>query len=161
MIFVGYKCLFENCNVYYMEYFTEFGYVGIFFASFLAATILPLSSEVVLGFLLLNHFNPVILVSVATFGNVLGALVNYAIGFWGSIFFKRKVLKISEEEFVKAKQRFQKYGVFSLLFAWVPVIGDPLTVVAGVLKINILIFFMLVTAGKLIRYVIISYTILA
>jgi len=88
-------------------------------------------------------------------------LVNYAIGFWGSIFFIRKVLKISEDEFVKAKQRFQKYGVFSLLFAWVPVIGDPLTVVAGVLKINILIFFMLVTAGKLIRYVIISYTILA
>jgi len=144
-----------------MEYFTELGYVGLFFASFLAATILPLSSEVVLGFLLLNHFNPVILVSVATFGNVLGALVNYAIGFWGSIFFIRKVLKISEDEFVKAKQRFQKYGVFSLLFAWVPVIGDPLTVVAGVLKINILIFFILVTAGKLIRYVIISYTILA
>ena len=144
-----------------MEYFTELGYVGLFFASFLAATILPLSSEVVLGFLLLNHFNPVILVSVATFGNVLGALVNYAIGFWGSIFFIRKVLKISEDEFVKAKQRFQKYGVFSLLFAWVPVIGDPLTVVAGVLKINILIFFILVTSGKLIRYVIISYTILA
>jgi membrane protein YqaA with SNARE-associated domain len=144
-----------------MEYFTEFGYVGLFFASFLAATILPLSSEVILSFLLLNHLDPIILISVATFGNVLGALVNYAIGFWGSIFFIRKVLKISEDEFVKAKQRFQKYGVFSLLFAWVPVIGDPLTVVAGVLKINILIFIILVTSGKLIRYLIISYTILA
>ncbi len=144
-----------------MEYFTEFGYVGLFFASFLAATILPLSSEVILSFLLLNNLNPIILVSVATFGNVLGALVNYAIGFWGSIFFIRKVLKISEDEFVKAKQRFQKYGVFSLLFAWVPVIGDPLTVIAGVLKINIVIFIMLVTSGKLIRYVIISYLILA
>ncbi len=161
MISVGYKCLFENCNVYYMEYFTEFGYVGLFFASFLAATILPLSSEVILSFLLLNNLNPIILVSVATFGNVLGSLVNYAIGFWGSIFFIRKVLKISEDEFVKAKQRFQKYGVFSLLFAWVPVIGDPLTVVAGVLKINIVIFIMLVTSGKLIRYLIISYAILA
>ena len=144
-----------------MEYFTEFGYVGLFFASFLAATILPLSSEVVLSFLLLNHLNPIILVSVATFGNVLGALVNYAIGFWGSLFFIKKVLKISEHEFIKTKQRFQKYGVFSLLFAWVPVIGDPLTVVAGVLKINILIFFVLVSSGKLIRYVIISYIILA
>ncbi len=144
-----------------MEYFTEFGYVGLFFASFLAATILPLSSEVVLGFLLLNHLDPIILVSVATFGNVLGALVNYAIGFWGSIFFIRKVLKISEDEFVKAKQRFQKYGVFSLFFAWVPVIGDPLTVIAGVLKINVLIFSIMVTSGKLIRYVIISYAILA
>ena len=144
-----------------MEYFTEFGYVGLFFASFLAATILPLSSEVVLSFLLLNDLNPIILVSVATFGNVLGSFVNYAIGFWGSMFLIRKVLKISEDEFIKTKQRFKKYGVFSLFFAWVPVIGDPLTVVAGVLKINILIFFILVTSGKLIRYVIISYAILA
>lgn len=144
-----------------MEYFTEFGYVGLFFASFLAATILPLSSEVVLSFLLLNDLNPIILVSIATFGNVLGSFVNYAIGVWGSIFLIRKVLKISEDEFVKTKQRFKKYGVFSLFFAWVPVIGDPLTVVAGVLKINILIFFILVTSGKLIRYVIISYAILA
>lgn len=144
-----------------MEYFTEFGYVGLFFASFLAATILPLSSEVILSFLLLNNFDPIILVSVATFGNVLGSFVNYSMGLWGSIFFIGKVLKISEDEFVKAKQRFQKYGVFSLFFAWVPVIGDPLTVVAGVLKINILTFFIMVTSGKLIRYVIISYAILA
>ncbi len=87
--------------------------------------------------------------------------MNYSIGLWGSIFFIRKVLKISEDEFAKAKQKFQKYGVFSLFFAWVPVIGDPLTVVAGVLKINILIFFIMITSGKLIRYVIISYAILA
>jgi membrane protein YqaA with SNARE-associated domain len=144
-----------------MEYFAEFGYVGLFFASFLAATILPLSSEVVLSFLLLNDLDPITLVSIATFGNVLGAFVNYSIGLWGSIFFLRKILKISEDEFARAKQRFQKYGVFSLFFAWVPVIGDPLTVVAGVLKINLLIFFIMVTSGKLIRYVIISYTILA
>jgi len=143
-----------------MEIFTEFGYIGLFIASFLAATILPLSSEVILSFLLLNNFNPTILVSVATFGNVLGSFVNYSIGVWGSIFFLRKVLRISEDEFVKAKQRFQKYGVFSLFFAWVPVIGDPLTVVAGVLKINILIFFIMITSGKLIRYIIISYAIL-
>ncbi|MBW2249898.1 MAG: DedA family protein [Deltaproteobacteria bacterium] len=143
-----------------MEYFTEFGYIGLFFASFLAATILPLSSEVILSFLLLNNLNPTILVSVATFGNVLGSFVNYSIGVWGSIFFVRKFLKISEDEFVKAKQRFQKYGVFSLFFAWVPVIGDPLTVVAGVLKINLLIFFIMITSGKLIRYVVISYAIL-
>ena len=143
-----------------MEYFGEYCYIGLFLASFLAATILPLSSEVILSFLLLNNLNPTILVSVATFGNVLGSFVNYSIGVWGSIFFIRKVLKISEDEFVKAKQRFQKYGVFSLFFAWVPVIGDPLTVVAGVLKINILIFFIMITSGKLIRYVIISYAIL-
>ena len=143
-----------------MEYCLEFGYIGLFFASFLAATILPLSSEIILSILLLNNLNPFILISVATFGNVLGAFVNYLIGAWGSLFFIKNFLKLSENDFMKAKQRFQKYGVFSLLFAWVPIIGDPLTLVAGVLRVNVLIFFIMVTSGKLIRYVIISYAIL-
>lgn len=143
-----------------MEYFTEFGYVGLFAASFLAATILPLSSEVVLGFLLLNSFNPAALVAVATCGNVLGSLTNYLIGFWGSAFLVNRVVKISGAEAEKARQRFKKYGVFSLLFAWVPIVGDPLTFVAGVLKVNLLIFFILVTFGKLMRYVALSYVLM-
>ena len=140
-----------------MEYFTELGYIGLFLSSFLAATIFPLSSEVVLVFLLLKNFDPIILISIATFGNTLGSFVNYLIGAWGSLFIIRKFLKISEDDFSKAKQRFKKYGVYSLLFAWVPIIGDPLTIVAGVLKINILLFIALVASGKLIRYIIIAY----
>ena len=140
-----------------MEFFTEFGCAGLFLASFLAATVLPLSSEVVLIVLLLNKLDPILLISVATIGNVLGSFVNYLIGIWGSVFLIRNVLKISEDTFDRAKQRFKKYGVVSLFFAWVPVIGDPLTLVAGVLKINILVFFVLVTSGKLIRYIIITY----
>jgi membrane protein YqaA with SNARE-associated domain len=141
-----------------MEFFSELGYVGLFIASFLAATILPLSSEIVLSVLLLNDFNPVILLLVATLGNVLGAFTNYAIGYWGGNVVAEKVLKISEEEFTKSKERFRKYGLFSLFFAWVPIIGDPLTVVAGVLRINLLWFFILVASGKCIRYVVIIYT---
>jgi len=143
-----------------MDYFSELGYLGLFLASFLAATILPLSSEVVLSVLLLNELNPALLVAVATVGNVLGAFTNYAIGFWGSKAFVRRVLKIPEEDFIKAEERFKKYGVISLFFAWVPLIGDALTVVAGVLRINIVWFFVLVTLGKLIRYVVVSYLIL-
>lgn len=143
-----------------MEYATELGYVGLFLASFLAATLLPLSSEVVLGFLLLNGFNPILSVCVATVGNVLGSFANYALGYWGSLFLIKKFSRISEDAFLKAKQRFRKYGVLSLLFAWAPVIGDPLTVAAGVLKINILTFFILVASGKLTRYIIISCAIL-
>ena len=143
-----------------MEFFTEFGYVGIFLASFLSATILPLSSEIVLVVLLLSDLNPVALVSIATFGNVLGAFTNYAIGYWGSVILVRKVSRISEEEFARAEQRFRKYGIVSLFFAWVPIIGDPLTVVAGVLKINLFLFFAFVASGKLVRYVIISYIVL-
>ncbi len=140
-----------------MEYFTELGYIGLFIASFLAATILPLSSELVLSALLANGLPPTSLVIIATIGNVLGSLTNYALGYWASLGLVKKWLKLSEEEFVSAEQRFKKYGVLSLFFAWVPIIGDPLTVMAGILRIRLLWFVILVTAGKLTRYIVISY----
>jgi len=140
-----------------MEYFTEFGYIGLFIASFLAATILPFSSEVVLSIFIIKGFNPAALVTVATCGNVLGSLMNYAAGFWGSLFLFERVFRLSDSELAKAQTRFSRYGLFSLLLAWVPVIGDPLTLVAGVLKINILVFLILVTAGKLGRYLIVTF----
>ncbi len=139
-----------------MEAFAAYGYAGLFLAAFLAATILPLSSEVVLVFLLAQDLQPVGLVTVATAGNVLGAVVNYLLGFWGSLFLIQKVWRISPLEFNRAKARFRKLGSASLLLAWMPLIGDPLTIVAGVLKVNILLFLMLVTLGKLARYVLIA-----
>ncbi|OOY33923.1 YqaA family protein [Solemya velum gill symbiont] len=143
-----------------MEYLSELGYIGLFVAAFLAATILPLSSEALLSTLLLSGLSPVALVIVATTGNALGSLTNYALGYWGSKEVIKRWLKVSEEEFIKAEQRFVKYGLFSLLFAWVPIIGDPLTMIAGVLRIRLLWFLILVTAGKLMRYIVISYLIL-
>lgn len=140
-----------------MEYFIEYGHIGLFFAAFLAATILPLSSEIVLVTLLLSGLPPVTLVATATTGNVLGSLTNYALGYWASLGIIKKWLKMSEDEFVRAEQRFKKYGLVSLCFAWVPIIGDPLTVIAGVLRIHLLWFVVLVTSGKLLRYVFISY----
>lgn len=139
-----------------MEYFAELGYIGLFVAAFLAATILPLSSEVVLSLLLLNGLSPVGLVSVATLGNVLGSLTNYGLGYWASLKVIKKWLKMSEEDFVRAERRFRKYGLVSLCFAWAPIIGDPITVVAGILRIRLLWFVLLVTAGKLLRYIAIS-----
>jgi len=144
-----------------MHYFTELGYLGLFVSSFLAATILPLSSEVVLSALLLSGLSPTALVIIATIGNVLGSLTNYALGYWVSLEVIKKWLKISEEEFIRAEQRFVKYGMFSLCFAWVPIIGDPLTVVAGILRIRLFWFVILVTAGKLARYIVISYLVSA
>lgn len=143
-----------------MDTFAELGYIGLLIAAFLAATILPLSSEVVLSTLLLNGLSPVALVAIATTGNVLGSLTNYALGYWASLKVIKKWLKISEEEFVRAEQRFGKYGLFSLCFAWVPIIGDPITVIAGILRIRLLWFVLLVTAGKLIRYIVVSYLVL-
>lgn len=143
-----------------MEYLTELGYVGLFISAFLAATILPLSSEVVLSALLLSGLSPTSLVSIATLGNVLGSLTNYVLGYYLSLVVVKKWLRISEEEFVQAEQRFVKYGTFSLCFAWLPIIGDPLTVMAGVLRIRLHWFLLLVTAGKLLRYIVVSYLVL-
>jgi len=143
-----------------MEILAEYSYWGLFLASFLAATILPFSSEVVLGYLLTHDFSPYLTVFTATTGNVLGAVVNYGLGVLGSRVFLNKVLGISTLEIGKAENRFKKYGVFSLLFAWVPIIGDPLTVAAGILKINFIVFLLLVSMGKFLRYVFVSWAVL-
>lgn len=143
-----------------MEHLSDLGYAGLFISAFLAATILPLSSEIVLSALLLGGLSPTALVIVATTGNVLGSLTNYALGYWASKVMVKKWLRMSEDDFVRAEQRFVKYGMVSLCFAWLPVVGDPLTVMAGVLRIRLRWFLLLVTAGKFLRYVVISYLVL-
>lgn len=143
-----------------MEILAEYGYWGLFLASFLAATILPFSSEVILGVLLTHDFSPYVTVFAATTGNVLGSVVNYGLGILGSRILFKKFFKISNPEIKKAENRFKKYGVFSLLFAWVPIIGDPLTVAAGILRINFMVFLFLVSIGKFLRYVFISWAVL-
>ncbi len=139
-----------------MEYLSEFGHIGLFIAAFLAATILPLSSEIVLSALLLNGLSPITLVITATAGNVLGSLTNYGIGFWANRVVIKKWSGMSDDDFLKAEQRFSRYGLISLFFAWVPVIGDPLTIVAGILRVQLRWFLILVTAGKFLRYILIS-----
>jgi membrane protein YqaA with SNARE-associated domain len=139
----------------------EYGYICLFVASFLAATILPLSSEFLLSILLLNNSDPYYTIIVATVGNVLGSVANYGLGCWGSYLLLRKWLRYSQEDILLAKQRFGKYGTFSLVFAWVPIIGDPLTVAAGLLKINFILFLTLVTVGKLARYIVLGLSILS
>ncbi|WP_457552615.1 YqaA family protein [Desulfobacula sp.] len=143
-----------------MEIIAGYGYLGLFLASFLAATILPFSSEVVLGVLLSLGFSPYMTIFIATMGNVLGSIVNYGLGVWGSQILLNKLFGISNQEIGKAENRFKKYGVFSLLFAWVPIIGDPLTVAAGILKVNFVLFFLLVAIGKFLRYVVVSWAVL-
>ncbi|GAA4354813.1 YqaA family protein [Kangiella marina] len=140
-----------------MELLIDYGYQGLFVAAFLSATILPLSSELVLTTLLLNGLSPTWLVIIATVGNVLGSLINYCLGFWASKSFIQKWLRISDADFLKAEHRFNKYGLTALLFAWVPIIGDPITVIAGILRVKLLWFIILVTTGKFLRYFLLAY----
>ena len=144
-----------------MEILAEYGYIGLFLAAFIAATILPLGSEVVLSLLLINGLSPVLLVLVATLGNVLGSLTNYYLGYGGGVILRRKVETVSKRELDGSLARLKKYGVYSLLFSWLPVIGDPLTVAAGVLRIKLSVFLLLVTVGKLGRYIVLTFIILS
>ena len=130
----------------------------LFIISLLAATILPLSSEIVLTTMLLtNLFEKNILLIVASSGNILGSIFNWYLGKKITIFKDRKWFPVSQEQLNKSQKYFQKYGLWSLLLAWVPVIGDPLTLLAGVLKVRFSIFFILVSISKISRYIFIIY----
>ena len=129
----------------------------LFSNSFLAATILPIGSEPLLIYLLGQGMDPWQLLLWASLGNIAGAMVNYLLGRLGSEPLFRKVLRMSPEEVEGARTRFQRFGAPALLLAWVPVIGDPLTVVAGLGRLNPLLFVLLVSIGKVGRYTVIIW----
>ena len=135
-----------------MDLLSELGLWGLGLSAFLAATILPLSSELVLSALLLAGENPLVLIIIATIGNVAGAVVNYLIGRWGADTMLHRWLKLTQQQTDKAEQHFSRYGKWSLLFSWVPIIGDPLTFIAGLFKVNFVLFLVLITLGKAARY---------
>jgi len=128
-------------------------YVSLVLISFLAATILPLSSELALASLLnANEHNSFALIITASLGNILGAIFNWLLGFYLFKYINKKWFPFKKNQINTASVRFRKFGVWSLLFAWVPIIGDPLTFVAGILKVNFLLFLFLVSVGKISRY---------
>lgn len=135
-----------------------FSYFQLSLISFLAATILPFSSEVVLTTMYLsNSFETYFLLIFASIGNIMGSITNWYLGKKITLFQNRKWFPVSAEQLERSRQYFQKYGLWSLLLAWVPIIGDPLTLLAGVLKIRFGIFFVLVSISKISRYVFILY----
>ncbi|MBC8317631.1 MAG: DedA family protein [Desulfobulbaceae bacterium] len=138
------------------EFYISQGYPALFVLSFLASTIIPLGSEWLLAALVASGFNPAASVAVATLGNTLGAVTTYAIGVYGSPVLMERVLRVSEESRKKAERFYGRYGLWSLLFSWLPVVGDPLCLVGGVLKIRFILFLLLVFTGKLARYAVIS-----
>ena len=135
-----------------------FSYFQLFLISFLAATILPFSSEVVLTTMYLsNSFETYFLLIFASIGNIMGSITNWYLGKKITLFQNRKWFPVSAEQLESSREYFQKYGLWSLLLAWVPIIGDPLTLLAGVLKVRFGIFFVLVSISKISRYVFILY----
>ncbi len=135
-------------------------YFQLFIISFLAATILPLSSELVLSTMLLtDSFDKYLLLVVASFGNILGSSVNWYLGKKILIFKDNKWFPANERQIAKGEIYFKKYGIWSLLLAWVPIIGDPLTIVAGILRVKFFTFILLVSISKISRYIFLIFII--
>ena len=132
-------------------------YLLLFGSAFLAATILPFYSEVVLFALLREGGDPVALTITATLGNTLGALVNWVLGRYLLHFQDRRWFYFKRAQVEKAQRWFQRYGFWSLLLAWAPVGGDALTLIAGIMKVRVWLFLLLVGTGKALRYISVVY----
>ncbi len=131
--------------------------LSLFSAAFIAATLLPAQSELVLAGLLVKGAQPVwLLIAVATAGNVLGSSVNWLLGRWCERFRGRRWFPVKERDIAKAEAWYRRYGRWSLLASWAPVIGDPLTLVAGILREPFRSFLILVCIAKLGRYLVVA-----
>ncbi|MEW6125186.1 MAG: YqaA family protein [Pseudomonadota bacterium] len=128
-------------------------YGGLFLAALAAATILPLQSEAVLVGLLLADHSPWLLIVVASLGNVLGSVINWGLGRGIERFRNRRWFPVGDAALERAQRWYQCYGRWSLLASWMPVIGDPLTLVAGIMREPLPVFLALVTVAKAGRYV--------
>ena len=125
----------------------------LFLSAFGAATLLPLQSEAVLVGLLAQAQYPVwLLVAVASLGNILGSCVNWWLGLKVEQYKNKKWFPVSEQKMLQAQGIYQKYGFWSLFLSWVPVIGDPITLIAGLLKENFVRFVVMVSIAKIGRY---------
>ncbi|PIP02364.1 MAG: hypothetical protein COW18_00365 [Zetaproteobacteria bacterium CG12_big_fil_rev_8_21_14_0_65_54_13] len=124
----------------------------LFFSALISSTLFPGGSEALLLYRLNEGSDALALVLIATVGNVLGSLITYAMGRLGNAAIHKKWLRISEAQSERAERWFAAYGKPALLFAWLPIVGDPLCLAAGLLRCGIVPFLILVTIGKLIRY---------
>jgi membrane protein YqaA with SNARE-associated domain len=131
-------------------------FTGLFLTAVMAATLLPAQSEAVVVAMLVSDYAPWLVLAVASVGNVLGSVLNWSIGRGIQHFRDRRWFPADPARLARAEGWYRRYGRWSLLLAWVPVIGDPLTVVAGVLREPLAVFLPLVTLAKVGRYLVIA-----
>ncbi|MEA5123841.1 YqaA family protein [Xanthomonas floridensis] len=131
-------------------------YLSLFALSLIAATLLPAQSEAALAALLLDGGSVTGLVAVASLGNVLGSLINWWIGREALRFQQRRWFPVTPRALERAQRWYGKYGRWSLLLSWMPIIGDPLTLAAGVMREPLRIFLPLVAIAKTARYLVVA-----
>ncbi|MDA8904590.1 hypothetical protein OAO07_00415 [Flavobacteriaceae bacterium] len=136
-----------------MEGFVEWGYLGLFIASFLGATLIPFSSELVFSLLIIKGYDFNLSLLVATTGNWLGGLSSYFLGRLGKWSTLEKYFRLKKEKIVKFKTNIDKWGSLLAFFCWLPVIGDPIAVGLGFFRTNYILVAMWMFIGKFIRYI--------
>ena len=133
-------------------------YLTLFITALISATLFPLGSEALLIYDITQGHNIYLLLFFATFGNSLGSVIKYFLGLKGEEYLINKKL-LNEKYISKTKTYFDKYGFWSILFSWLPIIGDPITFVAGILKYDFRKFLILVIIAKFSRYLFIAFLI--
>ena len=133
-------------------------YLSLFVAAFLAATILPAQSEAGLaGLVILGHYSVFWLITVASAGNVLGAVVNYGIGVGVASSKRPRWWPATGQVGQRLTVFYHRYGAVTLLLSWVPIIGDPLTLLAGIMRLSFPLFLCLVSLAKIARYLVVAW----
>lgn len=139
------------------EILINYGYWGLLLSSFLAASLLPFSSEVVMVALLAAGLDPVGLIVYGTVGNVAGSMLNYGIGHLGKIEWIERFLHVKKSELDRVERFMAGRGAWTGFFAFLPVVGDAITVMLGLLRANVTLTLVSITIGKLLRYVALIY----
>ncbi len=140
-----------------LDGFIEYGYIGLFLASFLAATILPLGSEFVFAGLIALGMDAWICVGIATLGNWMGGMTNYYLGRLGKIEWIEKYLKVEQSKILKMQSWLEKKGAWMAFFSFLPAVGDLIALALGYMRANVYIVNISMILGKFIRYALIMY----
>ncbi len=135
---------------------TSLTYAGLFGSSFLAATLLPFSSEAVLVALLLSGHSPVPCVVTATLGNGLGGMSSYGLGYLGKMSWIERYLRVQAEQIQRLRQQIARFGSLLAFFSWLPVVGDLIAVALGFFKVRPVGVAIYMFVGKAFRYALIA-----
>jgi membrane protein YqaA with SNARE-associated domain len=147
----------QDCSIAGDRMTTLTAYAGLFAISFIAATIFPMQSEAgLIALIVSGKYSTVLLVAFASAGNILGSVVNWLLGMGIERFRDKPWFPVGGAAFERAQRWYQRYGKWSLLASWLPIVGDPITVIAGVMKEPLWIFLIMVTAAKTARYAVLA-----
>ncbi|MDL2262286.1 DedA family protein [Bacteroidales bacterium OttesenSCG-928-I21] len=137
-----------------MENLVRFGYLGLFIGSFLASTLIPFSSDILLTGILFLGANPWIALAVATLGNWLGAMTTYGLGYLGKWEWIEKLFKVKPETLEKQKTKIDKYGKLLAFFTWLPIVGDVMALALGFYKVSPKLSTLFMLTGRFIRFLV-------